>query len=58
MKSIFFILILLVDIIRRKGKDENEKGEKHKAIFIKKETKIRDHQSSTCFNSLLIRFVK
>ena len=45
MKSIFFILNLLAVIIRGKGKDENKKGEKHKAIFVKKETKIRDHQS-------------
>ena len=48
MKSIFFILNLLAVIIRGKGKDENKKGEKHEAIFVKKETKIRDHQSSTC----------
>ena len=44
MKSIFFILNLLAVIIRRKGKDENKKGEKHEAIFIKKKTKIRDRQ--------------
>ena len=45
MKSIFFILNLLAVIIRGKGKDENKKGEKHKAIFLK-ETKIRDYQLS------------
>ena len=31
-------------IIRGKGKNKNKKGEKHEAIFVKKETKIRDHR--------------